>query len=35
MFRLAALYVVERLRPQLLAHITDVLKAASAAKASP
>ena len=32
MFRLAALYVVERLREQLLAHIADMLKAACVAK---
>lgn len=32
MFRLAALYVVERLREQLLAHIGDMLRAACAAK---
>ena len=32
MFRLAALYVVERLREQLLAHISDMLRAACAAK---
>lgn len=35
MFRLAALYVVERLREQLLAHISDMLKAACAAKVCP
>ena len=35
MFRLAALYVVERLREQLLAHIADMLKAACAAKVRP
>jgi hypothetical protein len=32
MFRLAALYVIERLREQLLAHISDMLRAACAAK---
>ncbi len=32
MFRLAALYVAERLRPQLLSHIGELLRVASCAR---